>query len=114
FLVELLTASDPMDPEATGRPDTLTALELLALGTRRAGTELREEPQLQARIWDAVGEAYGRLGHHAAADSLLRLALDAKRSQRPVDSLALAWTMDLLATNLQAQGTSDAYDEAEP
>ncbi len=114
FLVELLTAADPMDPEATGRPDTLTALELLALGTRRIGAELWAEPQLRARMWDATGEAHGRLGYHTEADSLLRLALNAKRSQRPVDSLGLARTMSLLATSLQTQGTGSAYNEAEP
>ncbi len=110
FLVDMLTAADPQNPKAPLRTDTLSARELLDLGTSRINDVAAGNPELASRLWDAVGQAYTRIGELSTADSLLRLSLQARRSGEVTDSLAYTHTLDLLATNLQRQ---NRYEEAE-
>ena len=111
FLVELLTAADPHNPTAPVRTDTRSARELLDLGTSRIDDVAAGNSELATRLWDAVGQAYSRIGELNTADSLLQLSLRTRNSGEVADSLAYSHTLDLLATNLQKQ---NRYDEAEP
>jgi tetratricopeptide (TPR) repeat protein len=87
FLVGLFEASDPV--ETRGR--TVTARELLEQGTRRAG-QLRDRPEAQARLLEAMARAYLGLGDYPRADSLAQQALARERQlhRRPHPHLAAA------------------------
>ena len=71
FLVGLFKVSDP--GEAKG--NTVTARELLDKGAQRVEKELREEPEVQARLMDTMGVVYRKLGLYPQAQPLLEEAL---------------------------------------
>jgi len=75
FLVDLFQVSDP--GEALG--NEVTAREILDRGAERIADELRDEPELQARLMDTMGVVYHRLGLEAQAADLLAEALAIRR-----------------------------------
>ena len=70
FLVDLFEVSDPQ--EALG--NVVTAREILDRGARRIGLELAEQPDVQARLMDTIGEVYRRLGLYDEGRPLLEKA----------------------------------------
>ncbi len=75
FLVSLFRAADP----AFAPTDTLTVRELLTNGAKRVETELADQPEIQATIFDVIGTAYSNLGRHDLAKSLFERSLTQQR-----------------------------------
>jgi serine/threonine-protein kinase len=74
FLVNLFQSSNPL--ETLG--DTVTARELLRLGTDQVAT-LDEQPEVKAQMLVSMGRAYEGLGRYQNADSLLSAALSIRQ-----------------------------------
>lgn len=70
FLVDLFRANDPSE---TGG-ETLTAKQLLERGVEQA-ERLDEQPEIQAEMFDVVGQVYVRLGQFDAAQDFLERSL---------------------------------------
>lgn len=71
FLIGTFAIANP----ATDNPRTITALTILNRASRRAGVELRAEPQVSARLLRATGEIYFNLGLAREAERDLQSAL---------------------------------------
>lgn len=70
FLISMFEASDPA--ESLG--DTVTAGLLLERGILQA-EQLDEQPEIQAKMFNVVGQVYSRLGQYRDAEELLRRSL---------------------------------------
>lgn len=75
FLVGMFRVADP--GESLG--NRITARELLDLGAERLKTELANQPTRRARLADAIGQTYQRLGLYPQAEALLSQALELNR-----------------------------------
>ena len=93
FLVGLFTLSDP----SRARGNTLTARELLDTGARQLERGLRDEPQVQARLFQTVGSVYTSLGFYAEAEPLLDRALETQRRLLGDNALETLTTESALA-----------------
>lgn len=75
FLVGMFRVADP--GESLG--NKITARELLDRGAERLKTELVNQPTRRARLADAIGQTYQRLGLYPQAEALLSEALALNR-----------------------------------
>ncbi len=82
FLVDVFKQADPYQEGA----DEVSARELLDTGARRVSQELGGQPEVQAALMDAIGQASLGLGRVAEATPLLEGAL-ARRSKSSPGSL---------------------------
>jgi tetratricopeptide (TPR) repeat protein len=105
FLMGLFELTDP----SHGRPGGPTVRELIERGERRAD-QLADQPLVQARMLDAIGRVYQRLGEFERASVLLRQALAIRRARLGEDHPLVATSLDHLAYLLHE---SDEYDEAD-
>jgi serine/threonine-protein kinase len=105
FLLGLFTASSPDEVLS----DTLAARELLRRGLTRV-TELGDQPAVQARMLDALGTVYERLGQYAQAGRLLERALGLQRSVLGSSHADVAATLDHLGVVRRRTGR---YAESE-
>jgi tetratricopeptide (TPR) repeat protein/tRNA A-37 threonylcarbamoyl transferase component Bud32 len=71
FLLGLFEVSDP--GEARGR--TITAREILGKGAERVSRELETRPLTQAKLMEAIGTVYTKLGLYGEAQPLLERSL---------------------------------------
>jgi serine/threonine-protein kinase len=71
FVLGLFESSDPQ--VSLGRE--VTARELLARGIERVDAELAGQPEVQARLWSALGEIHGQLGSLDEGYALVERAL---------------------------------------
>lgn len=92
-LIDMFRSSDP----AQTLGESITAREILNQGTTRVRNELREEPEVQARILGVLGQVYQRLGMYDDASGLIEEALAARRSLNGPESLEVAESMHDLA-----------------
>ncbi len=99
YLIDLFEESSPK--EAPG--DTITAHDLLRRGVDRART-LEAQPDVQAEMLDAMGEAHMRLGWLEEAERLHRQALARRRSHYGDASEPVAESLDHLAWVLLQRG----------
>ncbi len=76
FMADLFSASNPWE-EVQG--DTLRARDLLQRGATRLETELADEPEVQARMMQHIGDLYQQLGLYDEATRLLAQALAIQR-----------------------------------
>lgn len=76
FLVGLFQVSDP----SQARGSTLTAREILTTGARKIDQELRDQPDVQARLQTSIGTVYTSLGLYAEAGPLLQRAIETGRT----------------------------------
>ncbi len=90
FLVDLFRISDPDE----GRGQEITARELLGEGADRVRTELAEQPQLQARLMEAIGVVYQKLGLYDEAEKQLLAALHLREKAEPISPLELAESLN--------------------
>ena len=72
FLTSLLQAENPR--EAQGTDPTLR--DILQRGVERIGTELADQPEVQAELYLTTGDVYEALGEFTIADSLLDRAVE--------------------------------------
>ena len=76
FIASLLwsaSPTDPLNPNAVNARD-VRVVDLLAQGTERIEAELADQPEVQIRLYDVVGEAHRALGDYAAAADALERA----------------------------------------
>ena len=71
FLIDLFEANDPN----TAQGVDFTASELLAMGKERIGM-LEDVPEVQADLYEIIGQIYRRLGQFEEAEQLFSTALD--------------------------------------
>ncbi|MCZ7650637.1 MAG: serine/threonine-protein kinase [Thermoanaerobaculia bacterium] len=100
FLVDVFAGTDP----AETRGADLTARELLDRGARRARAELGDQPALQARLFEEIGEVYQRLGLFDRAGELLEEALTLRRATFGEESAEFAESLQDLGGLAQARG----------
>jgi eukaryotic-like serine/threonine-protein kinase len=86
FLVDLFKVSDP----AQSRGATITAREVLDLGSRRISHELAAEPLLRADLESTLGDVYAKLGLAEEAQSHFDRVLEILRQAAPDDDRRIA------------------------
>ncbi|MEO8197747.1 MAG: serine/threonine-protein kinase [Thermoanaerobaculia bacterium] len=104
FLIRLFEGSDP--DRAQG--ETITARQLLDEGAARIASELAEEPEVQAALWDAVSQIERRLGRNDVALRLARDALAERRKLLPDSDREVALARLTLGEALFANGDLQA------
>ncbi len=101
FLTDLFQQSDPN----RARGNELTARELLDQGQKRLASEsLGLKPLTRARLSRTIGEVYGDLGDHVAAEPLLQTALGLFHEALGSDHAEVAATLHALGTQKAQSG----------
>jgi eukaryotic-like serine/threonine-protein kinase len=93
FLTGLFKVSDPSE----ARGSTLTAREILASGASQIDQQLRDQPEVQARLQSTIGSVYTGLGLYAEAEPLLERAVQTQRRLLGRDNLETLTTTNQLA-----------------
>jgi len=86
FLVSIFDASTPGE----SRGETVTARELLDRAAARLDRDLETEPEVQADLALAMGEAYGGLGLVEPAQALVERAVQQRRASAGENPIPLA------------------------
>lgn len=94
YLIGTFELTDP----ATENPRTVSLVTILARGAERARTELKAQPEIEARLVTAVGRAYNNLGLLEEAETALARAMPAIKRAGPDGAPAL---LALAATQLK-------------
>ena len=76
------------DPAAT-QGDTLTAFAMLERGTAQVEEELQASPEILARMFDVLGDAYSHLWDYDKAEMLYKKSLELKRTLYPDNHIEL-------------------------
>jgi tetratricopeptide (TPR) repeat protein len=97
FMVDLFRVSDPS--EALG--NTITAREILDKGATRIEKDLSGQPKIQATLMETIGTVYTSLGLYDPAASLLKSALDTRRTTYGPKHAEVARSLDRLAEVLK-------------
>jgi non-specific serine/threonine protein kinase/serine/threonine-protein kinase len=100
FLVGLFRVSDPGE----ARGNSITAREILDQGAQRITTELGDQPGVQARLTQTMGQVYSALGLYDAARRLLEQSLALREKLPDPDQLAVATGLVDLAGVARRQG----------
>ena len=108
FLVGLFEVSDPSET----RGDTVTAREILDRGADRVGSELTDQPVVQARMLDTLGRVHHSLGHYRRARELAERALALEEREFGADDLRVAATLSTLGRSYRRLGEFDKSREA--
>ncbi len=106
FLVGLFQGSDP---GRNARPDT-TARELLDRGAARVRKELGSQPQVKARLLDAISRIYRQLGVYDDAAKLALESLALSEVPGTGDPLQTAENLLNLGTIYELQGRGDTAE----
>ncbi len=85
YLIGTFELSNP----ATENPRTVSLVTILSRGAERARVELKEQPEIEARLVTAVGRAYNNLGLLDEAEIALARAMPAIKRAGPVGAAAL-------------------------
>jgi eukaryotic-like serine/threonine-protein kinase len=107
FLASLFSVSDP----SVARGATLTAREILDRGARRLEDDLKDQPQVQARLQKTIGSVYTALGLYREARPLLEEALRTQRNVVGEDGPETLETANALANLYWYQ---QQFEAAEP
>ena len=107
FMTDLFNVSDPGE----SRGNTITAREILDRGAERIGTDLKDQPEVQARLLDAMGQVYTNIGLYDRAVAMLQPSLQLRQGLNGGDGLAVSTTMIRLANALRERGK---VGDAEP
>lgn len=100
FLTGVFRASDPF--RAGNSPVTLR--ELLDAGSQKIDADLAENPEVQARMLDVLGDVYGRIGETAKSVELLERAVALNRQVTGAKSAATAKSLHFLGGELLRGG----------
>ena len=106
FLVGLFQVSDPGE----ARGNTITAREILDKGAEKISIELQNQPKIQARLMETMGNVCRSLGLYKLAGPILEKSLELKRSIFGNDHLEVADNLRALGILYDAQGR---YEDAE-
>lgn len=105
----LVSLFDVNDPE-NARGERITAREILDRGARRIEGELKDQPEVKARLLGTIGDIYGKLGLFDQAGPLLDESLRIRRSLHPGDDAAVVESLRGIGRVLDGKGR---YAEAE-
>jgi eukaryotic-like serine/threonine-protein kinase len=108
FLVGLFKVSSP--DEARG--NAITAREILDSGAVRIRTDLANQPVVQARLMNTIGDVYRELGLYQQSGPLLERALEIRQQVAPSDSIGLAENLHSIGRLHQWQGRFEEADSA--
>ena len=100
FLVGLFGLSKPSEKAA----NSVTVREVLDNGADRIQRDLREQPQVAARLLSTMGEAYYSLGLYQRAKALQEQALELQRRLHGPHSTEVATALMSLSLTLERQG----------
>lgn len=100
FLVNLFSVSDPGE----ARGNTITAREVLDKGAREISQGLEKQPLTRARMMDAIGTVFRKLGLYTQAEPLIAGALEIREKELKPNHLQVAESLISLAALRQAQG----------
>jgi serine/threonine protein kinase/tetratricopeptide (TPR) repeat protein len=107
FLVDLFQVSDP----GVARGNTVTAREILDRGAEKIDRELKERPEVKARLMDTMGEVYMGLGLSDRATALFDSALRLRRDRLGENNAEVASSVLRLGRAYLSLGR---YRDAEP
>jgi serine/threonine protein kinase/tetratricopeptide (TPR) repeat protein len=105
FMVGLFEVSDPGE----ARGNTITAREVLDRGVEKIKQELQDQPLVQARLMDTMGEVYRKLGLLDKAESLARGALQTRIDVLGDNHIEVSKSLNSVANVLSERND---YDEA--
>jgi serine/threonine protein kinase/Tfp pilus assembly protein PilF len=100
FLVNLFSVSDPGE----ARGNSITAREVLDKGAKEISQGLEKQPLTRARMMDAIGTVYRKLGLYDKSEPLVRGALDIREKSLPADDLQVADSLLSLGALRQVLG----------
>ena len=104
FLVGLFEVSDPYAAQG----NSITARQILDRGAERIRQELNDQPRVQARLMDTMGEVYMRLGLYDESRPLLEEARQALARSVGADHPDAARNLENLGVLLAQTGEFDA------
>jgi len=108
FMLEVFTASDPF--EAQGKQ--VTAKDLLDKAGQRISGDLNQQPEVRARLLEAIGRSYQRLGQFDSAIKYLDDSLRLQRSLPTSTQESLANTLAFMGIAYRGRGDYAAAEEA--
>jgi len=108
FLVGLFEVSDPSE----ARGNEVTASEILDAGAQRIELELKDEPEVQARLMETMGKVYASLGALDEAESMLRRSLETRRRLPAGAEAEVAASLNSLGQVLALRAVFDEADQA--
>jgi len=106
FMTSMFKVSQPSE----ARGNAITAREILDKASNDINTGLAKDPELQAQMMDVMGNVYTSLGLYPRGDSLLRRAVETRKSVLGPKHPDTLRSMGSLAWILQREGR---YAEAE-
>jgi len=106
FLIDIFHLSDPDNSKGA----SVTARELLDASAENLQEELKDQPQIRARLLSVIGQVYGDLGLLDQSAELLEQALSIQDRYPDTDRRQLISTLLRLG---QTDSTLDRYDKAE-
>jgi serine/threonine-protein kinase len=106
----LVAMFEVADPGKT-RGNVITARELLDQGAEKVVRELKNQPAVQAKLLDTIGQLYENIGLHDRAQPLLVEALKLRRQTLGNESLDVATTLIHLGEVTRLKGD---YAGSEP
>jgi serine/threonine-protein kinase len=106
FLVDLFRRSDPTEHQG----EKMTADEILERGARRIEVELKQDPETQSHMMEAIGRVYLSAGDADSALPLLEHSLELRRILFGPEHVMTASSMQSLASARREKGD---YAEAE-
>jgi serine/threonine protein kinase/tetratricopeptide (TPR) repeat protein len=108
FLKEMLNG---VSPSVAMGHDTTLLTEILDKTSNRLGQELNDQPEVQADLWDLLGQVYADIGQYPKAENADRQALALARSLPAARQGNVAVSLANLANVLAREGK---LKEAEP
>jgi non-specific serine/threonine protein kinase/serine/threonine-protein kinase len=106
FLVGLFRVSDPS--EALG--ETITAREILDRGAEKINADLADQPHIQARLQETMGEVYNGLGLFDASEELFIAAYETERELHDEPHLHLVEALSALGRLYHWKGNFPAAE----
>ncbi|HEX5717039.1 MAG TPA: serine/threonine-protein kinase [Thermoanaerobaculia bacterium] len=106
FLTEIFEVSDPR--KSSG--ETITARAILDAGARRIGTDLEDQPEVQADLMATLGMIYHRLGLGQRALPLVEAALARRRQLLGPDHPKVAQSLNDLGVLQERDGKYPAAE----
>ncbi len=105
FVVGLFEVSDPSE----ARGNSVTAREILDAGADHIAQDLADQPLVQARLMDTMGNVYTSLGLYGQAQPLFEQALQSRQERLDDEHLDIAESQNNLANLLRRTGD---YEQA--
>lgn len=108
FMLEVFTAADPFETQGK----EVTAKQLLENAGRRIASDLNQQPEVRARLLEAIGRAYQRQGQYDTAVKYLDDSLQLQRKLPPTAQNDLPNALSYLGTALRDRGDYQAAEGA--